>query len=38
MTKKEWQQHNGFTDQEMDQIAACLKIFNGTIISIKEIK
>jgi hypothetical protein len=36
MTKSEWQQHFGFDDAEMELISACLKIFNGSIVSVKE--
>jgi hypothetical protein len=36
MTKKEWQDMYGFTDDEMEMIVQCVNIFNGSIFSIKE--
>ena len=35
MTKREWQLHNGFTDEEMNKISAFVP--NGKIISITPI-
>jgi hypothetical protein len=37
MNKKEWQSHHGFDDQDMAFIELCLKEFEGTIVSIKNI-
>jgi len=34
MTKKEWQEHHGFTDQDMDFITWILETFNGKIIKV----
>jgi hypothetical protein len=37
MTKSEFQQHHGFTSEEMVLLEALLRIFKGKIISIKEV-
>jgi len=38
LNRKEWQDFYGFTDGEMDYIAEAVKLFNGKIIAVKEIK
>ena len=38
MNKKEWQLHNGFTDEEMNKIETLLKLFNGKITKILDKK
>jgi hypothetical protein len=38
MTKSEFQQHHGFTDEDMERISMALKIFNGKIVRIYDNK
>jgi len=38
MTKREWQLHNGFTDEDMNKIETLLKLFNGKITKILDKK
>lgn len=38
MTQKEFQEKHNLTDEEMERIRMICKMFNGKVISIKEIK
>jgi hypothetical protein len=37
MTKKQWQEYYGVDDEPMARIEACLTIFNGKIVAIKDL-
>jgi len=37
MNKQNWQLYHGFDDQDMAFIELCLKEFNGSIVSIKDV-
>lgn len=38
ITRNEWRDHHGLTEEEMQQLEIILKMFNGTISAIHEKK